>query len=268
MGTYGFVRFSLPILPDATRQCLPWMAGLSIIGIVYGALVAMAQKDMKKLVAYSSVSHLGFVMLGLFALNPPGINGSVLQMINHGLSTGALFLLVGIIYERRHTRLIAEYGGISKVMPVFAIYFLIITMSSIGLPTLNGFVGEFVILVGVMRQSWVWAAFAALGIVLGAAYMLWMYQRVFFGPLANPENEGLKDLDRREIAYLLPIVLLCFWIGLYPKPFFDVLDRPVDYVVSKVDPRYGEGGALAAASPAAAAAPAAAAPAAAPEHLP
>jgi NADH-quinone oxidoreductase subunit M len=240
MGTYGFVRFSLPILPQATLELLPWMAGLSIIGIVYGALVAMAQKDMKKLVAYSSVSHLGFVMLGMFALNPPGLNGSILQMINHGLSTGALFLLVGIIYERRHTRMIAEYGGISKQMPVFATYFLIITMSSIGLPALNGFIGEFTILVGAFARNWVWATFGALGIVLGAAYMLWMYQRVFFGPLDNPENAKLQDLDRREIGYLLPIVVLCFWIGLYPAPFFRILERPVNYVVARVDADYAE----------------------------
>ena len=240
MGTYGFVRFSLPILPDATLELLPWMAALSIIGIVYGALVAMAQKDMKKLVAYSSVSHLGFVMLGMFALNPPGLNGSILQMINHGISTGALFLLVGIIYERRHTRMIAEYGGISKQMPLYATYFLIITMSSIGLPALNGFIGEFTILVGAFARSWVWATFGALGIVLGAAYMLWMYQRVFFGPLDNPENAKLQDLDRREIAYLLPLVVLCFWIGLYPGPFFRILEKPVDYVVAKVDPDYAE----------------------------
>jgi NADH-quinone oxidoreductase subunit M len=235
MGTYGFVRFSLPILPDATRELLPWMAALSIIGIIYGALVAMAQKDMKKLVAYSSVSHLGFVMLGLFALNGPGINGSVLQMINHGISTGALFLLVGIIYERRHTRMIAEYGGISSEMPLYATIFLIITMSSIGLPTLNGFVGEFTILVGAFNRVWWWALFAAVGIVLGAAYMLWMYQRVFFGPLANPENRGLPDLNRREVLYLAPLVVLCFWIGLYPRPFFRVLERPVNYIVARVD---------------------------------
>jgi NADH-quinone oxidoreductase subunit M len=236
MGTYGFVRFSLPILPDATRKLLPWMAALSIIGIVYGALVAMAQKDMKKLVAYSSVSHLGFVMLGLFALNGPGLNGSVLQMINHGLSTGALFLLVGVVYERRHTRLIAEYGGLSAVMPVYATIFLIITMSSIGLPALNGFVGESTILIGAFNRNWVWALLGALGIVLGAAYMLWMYQRVFFGPLTHPENRELKDLDGRELFYLLPLVLLCFWIGLYPRPFFRVLEKPVSYVVAKVDP--------------------------------
>ena len=161
-------------------------------------------------------------------------------MINHGLSTGALFLLVGIIYERRHTRMIAEYGGLSKQMPVYAIFFLIITMSSIGLPALNGFIGEFTILVGAFARSWVWATFGALGIVLGAAYMLWMYQRVFFGPLDNPENAKLQDLDRREIAYLLPIVVLCFWIGLYPKPFFDVLERPVNYVVARVDKDYAD----------------------------
>jgi NADH-quinone oxidoreductase subunit M len=235
MGTYGFVRFSLPILPEATWELLPWMVGLSIVGIVYGALVAMAQKDMKKLVAYSSVSHLGFVMLGMFALNPAGINGSILQMINHGLSTGALFLLVGIIYERRHTRMIADYGGISAKMPVFAIIFMIITMASIGLPTLNGFVGEFTILVGAFNRVWWWAVWGALGIVLGAAYMLWMYQRVFFGPITNPENENLKDLNGRELAYLLPLVVLCFWIGLYPKPFFRVMEKPVDYVVGIVE---------------------------------
>jgi NADH-quinone oxidoreductase subunit M len=249
MGTYGFIRFSLPILADATRALLPWMAGLSIIGIVYGALVAMAQKDMKKLVAYSSVSHLGFVTLGLFALNGPGINGGVLQMINHGLSTGALFLLVGIIYERRHTRLIAEYGGLSAVMPVYATIFLIITMSSIGLPTLNGFIGEFTILAGAFNRVWWWALLGSLGIVLGAAYMLWMYQRVFFGPLNNPENKGLMDLTRREIVYLAPLVLLCFVIGLMPAPFFKVIEKPVNYIVAKVDPSLAPPLAAAAATP-------------------
>ena len=235
MGTYGFVRFSLPILPSATWELLPWMAGLSIIGIIYGALVAMAQKDMKKLVAYSSVSHLGFVMLGVFALNTAGLNGGILQMINHGLSTGALFLLVGVIYERRHTRMIAEYGGISAKMPLFATIFLVITMSSIGLPALNGFIGEFTILVGAFNRVWWWGLMGAIGIVLGAAYMLWMYQRVFFGPISNPENENLEDLNKRELLYLMPIVILCFWIGLYPRPFFRVLEKPVAYIVEKVD---------------------------------
>ncbi|HEV7506667.1 MAG TPA: NADH-quinone oxidoreductase subunit M, partial [Thermoanaerobaculia bacterium] len=238
MGTYGFVRFALPILPDATKQLVVPIVVLSIIGIIYGALVSLVQKDMKKLVAYSSVSHLGFVMLGMFALNGPGLNGSVLQMINHGLSTGALFLLVGVIYERRHTRAIADYGGISQVMPLYATIFLIITMSSIGLPTLNGFIGEFTILVGAFNRVWWWGLVAAVGIVLGAAYMLWMYQRVFFGPLTNPDNKGLQDLNRREILYLAPLVILCFWIGLYPKPFLAVLEKPVNYVVAKVDPHY------------------------------
>ncbi|MDH3254613.1 MAG: NADH-quinone oxidoreductase subunit M [Acidobacteriota bacterium] len=236
MGTYGFVRFSLPILPNATWRLLPWMVLLSIVGIVYGALVAMAQKDMKKLVAYSSVSHLGFVMLGIFALNGPGLSGGILQMINHGLSTGALFLLVGVIYERRHTRMIAEYGGISAQMPSYATIFLIITMASIGLPTLNGFVGEFTILVGAFSRNWLWALMGAIGIVLGAAYMLWMYQRVFFGPITNPENKKLKDLNLRELAYLLPLVLLCFWIGLYPRPFFRILETPVQHILQQVEP--------------------------------
>jgi NADH-quinone oxidoreductase subunit M len=177
-------------------------------------------------------------MHGLFALNPAGINGGVLQMINHGLSTGALFLLVGIIYERRHTRMIADFGGLSKEMPVFATLFLIITMSSIGLPTLNGFIGEFTILVGAFSRTWWWATLAALGIVLGAAYMLWMYQRIFFGPLSNEENRGLPDVDTREFLYLIPIVLLCFWIGLYPRPFFRIIDKPVRYVVERVDPDF------------------------------
>jgi NADH-quinone oxidoreductase subunit M len=174
-------------------------------------------------------------MLGIFALNGPGLNGGILQMINHGLSTGALFLLVGVIYERRHTRMIAEYGGISAQMPVFATIFLIVTMASIGLPTLNGFVGEFTILVGAFSRSWIWALLGALGIVLGAAYMLWMYQRVFFGPLTNPDNKRLTDLNVRELAYLLPLVLLCFWIGLYPRPFFKILEKPVQHVLQQVE---------------------------------
>ena len=234
MGTYGFIRFSLPILPDATVKAVGWIGVLAIIAIVYGALVAMAQKDMKKLVAYSSVSHMGFVMLGMFALNAAGLRGSILQMLNHGVSTGALFLLVGIVYERRHNRMIAEYGGLAKVMPLYATFFMIITMSSIGLPTLNGFIGEFTILIGAFHHSWVWALFGALGIVLGAAYMLWLYQRVFFGELSNEKNKELADLNRREQWTLIPLVFLAFWIGLYPKPFFERMAPTVDRVLERV----------------------------------
>jgi NADH-quinone oxidoreductase subunit M len=238
MGTYGFVRFALPILPDGTRQMVIPIVVLSIIGIIYGALVSLVQKDMKKLVAYSSVSHLGFVMLGMFALNPMGLRGSVLQMINHGISTGALFLLVGIVYERRHTRLISEYGGLAKQMPMYATIFLIAALSSMGLPALNGFIGEFTILLGAANRSIVWAVFAAVGIVLGAAYLLWLYQRVFWGPLDNPANQTLPDVNRRELLTLLPLVVLMFWIGIFPSTFFEKIEKPVDYIVRKVDPQY------------------------------
>ncbi|NOZ94924.1 MAG: NADH-quinone oxidoreductase subunit M [Acidobacteria bacterium] len=235
MGTYGFVRFSLPILPDATTKAVPWIGVLAIIAIIYGALVAMAQKDMKKLVAYSSVSHMGFVMLGMFALNAPGLRGAILQMLNHGVSTGALFLLVGLVYERRHNRMIAEYGGIAKVMPLYAMFFMIITMSSIGLPTLNGFIGEFTILIGAFNHSWWWALFAASGIVLGAGYMLWMYQRVFFGELTNEKNKDLKDLNRREQWTIIPLIVIAFWIGLYPKPFFERMAPTVDHILERIE---------------------------------
>jgi NADH-quinone oxidoreductase subunit M len=216
MGTYGFLRFSLPILPDASRHFVPMMVLLSIIGIVYGALVALAQKDWKRLVAYSSVSHMAVVMLGMFALNPVGITGSIVQQLNHGISTGALFLLVGVVYERRHTREISEYGGLSKVMPVYAAVFLVMTMSSIGLPTLNGFIGEFLILQGVFVVSKVWAAFAASGVVLGAAYMLYLYQRTMFGKVENPKNERLLDMGQREFATFAPLLILAVWMGIYP----------------------------------------------------
>ncbi|MGA8810635.1 MAG: NADH-quinone oxidoreductase subunit M, partial [Thermoanaerobaculia bacterium] len=238
MGTYGFVRFALPILPDATKQLIIPIVVLSIIGIIYGALVSLVQKDMKKLVAYSSVSHLGFVMLGMFALNPMGLKGSVLQMINHGISTGALFLLVGIVYERRHTRMISEYGGLAKQMPMYATLFLIAALSSMGLPALNGFIGEFTILLGAANRSIVWAAFAAVGIVLGAAYLLWLYQRVFWGPLDNPANKTLLDVNRRELGLLLALVVIMVWMGIKPAVFFDVIEEPVNYVVRKVDPTY------------------------------
>jgi NADH-quinone oxidoreductase subunit M len=238
MGTYGFIRFSLPILPEATRSFVPLMVTLSIIGIVYGALVAMAQRDWKRLVAYSSVSHMAMVMLGMFALNPVGITGSIVQQLNHGISTGALFLLVGVVYERRHTREISEYGGLSKVMPVYAAIFLIMTMSSIGLPTLNGFIGELLILQGIFAVSLAWAAVAASGIVLGAAYMLWLYQRTMFGKVDNPKNEGLRDVGVREFALFAPLIVLAVWIGLYPSPFLRRLDTSVSRVVARVSPQY------------------------------
>jgi NADH-quinone oxidoreductase subunit M len=243
MGTYGFIRFSLPFFPDVLMhtKVRGWMITLSIIGIIYGALVSLMQKDMKKLVAYSSVSHLGFCTLGIFALTPLGLSGSVLQQINHGISTGALFLIVGILYERRHTREIAEYGGISNVMPVYATITMIMFLSSMGLPLLNGFVGEFTILQGTFMENWKWGAWAVPGVVLAAAYLLWLYQRVFFGTVTNPKNEKLHDLTGREVLTFVPLLVLAFWIGLYPKPFFQILDQPVNQIVRDVRaPRPGD----------------------------
>jgi NADH-quinone oxidoreductase subunit M len=268
MGTYGFIRFSLPILPEATRSFVPMMVLLSIIGIVYGALVAMAQKDWKRLVAYSSVSHMAMVMLGMFALNPVGITGSIVQQLNHGISTGALFLLVGSVYERRHTREISEYGGLSKVMPAYAAVFLIMTMSSIGLPALNGFIGELLILQGVFTANKIWAAFAASGIVLGAAYMLSLYQRTMFGKIENPKNEHLIDLSVREWATYAPLIALAVWIGIYPKPFLDRLGTSVNHVVARVSPQYANtASADCGAAPITASAAGSAAPAAAPNLM-
>src|SRR6202795_3713478 len=241
MGTYGFIRFSLPLLPQdaaARHKIVTIMLVLSIIGIIYGALVCMMQKDMKKLVAYSSVSHLAFCTLGIFALNPHGISGSVIQQINNGISTGALFLLIGVLYERRHTRLISEFGGLSTPMPNFAAIYMIATLSSLGLPLLNGFIGEFTILRGTYEVSIRYTAWASIGIVLGAAYLLWLYQRVMFGPVTNPANEHMADLNAREYATLIPLVLLAFWIGIYPKPLFTVLDVPVRQIVEQVNPGY------------------------------
>jgi len=240
MGTYGFLRFSLPILPDASRHFVPMIVVLSIIGIVYGALVALAQKDWKRLVAYSSVSHMAMVMLGMFALNPVGITGSIVQQLNHGISTGALFLIVGIVYERRHTRDISEYGGLSKVMPVYAAIFLVMTMSSIGLPALNGFIGEFLILQGVFVASKVWALFAGSGVVLGAAYMLYLYQRTMFGKVENPKNERLLDLDHREFATFAPLLVLAVWIGLYPTPILRMIETSVQRIVTRVNSSYAQ----------------------------
>ncbi len=267
MGTYGFIRFSLPFFPnvlaDATTHLgltiRGWMIFLSIIGILYGALVSLMQKDMKKLVAYSSVSHLGFCTLGIFALTPLGLSGSVLQQINHGISTGALFLIVGILYERRHTREIAEYGGISNVMPVYATITMIMFLSSMGLPLLNGFIGEYYIMLGTFMAKWQWAAWAVPGVVLAAAYLLWLYQRVFFGTVTNPKNEKLHDLTPREVATFVPLIIMAFWIGLYPKPFLQILEQPVNHTIAIVNPAYPEPGVVnAAAQPPAMMAPAAA----------
>ncbi|HTS00137.1 MAG TPA: NADH-quinone oxidoreductase subunit M [Bacteroidota bacterium] len=223
MGTYGLVRFCLPLFPDPTVRFLPLLAALGIIGIIYGALVSMVQPDLKKLVAYSSVSHLGFVVLGIFSLTEEGLQGSILQMINHGLSTGALFLLVGMIYDRRHTRLIADFGGLARPMPVYAAFFMIVMLSSMGLPGLNGFVGEFLILLGAFRSAFLgtpWYAIAACtGVILAAVYLLWSYQRMFFGKTEKPENQSAKDLGAREIAVLVPVVLFIVWIGIAPGTF-------------------------------------------------
>lgn len=240
MGTYGFLRFNLPLFPQAALQLAPWMAALAVIGILYGAAVSYAQKDVKKLVAYSSVSHLGFVMLGLFALNPQGIQGGILQMVNHGLSTGALFLIVGMIYERRHTRDMDAFGGLWKVMPIYGAMTLIVALSSMGLPGLNGFVGEFTILLGAWDAgqtgnalgSYWFAGLSALGVILAAVYMLFMFQKLFLGPVDKEDNRNLKDIGWREILTLAPILVFIFWIGIYPKPFFDLMAPSVDKLVT------------------------------------
>ena len=241
MGTYGFIRFSLPLLPVdplLRSRIIKVVIFLSLVGIVYGALVCLMQKDMKRLIAYSSVSHLGFCTLGIFALDPNGLSGSVLQQINHGISTGALFLIVGVLYERRHTRLISEFGGLATPMPNFAAVYLIISLSSLGMPLLNGFIGEFTILQGAFQVSKAWAAWGTLGVVLGAAYLLWLYQRVMFGAVTLPVNEHLPDLNLREYCTLVPLVLLAFWIGIYPKPFFAIIDKPVEKIVQQVNPGF------------------------------
>ncbi len=237
MGTYGFIRFAMPIFPNALEQCTPWIAWISIVGIIYGAVVAMVQPDLKKLVAYSSVSHMGFAMLGLVALNAQGLAGSMMTMLNHGVSTGALFLLVGVIYERRHTRAIADFGGLWKVIPVFSVIFLIVTLSSIGLPGMNGFVGEFLVLLGAFKANVWWAVAAATGVILSACYMLWMYQRVAFGPVTHEENRTLTDLSLRERLMFAPLLLLIFWMGVAPQPFLDrmqpTLDRTIEMTQSR-----------------------------------
>jgi NADH-quinone oxidoreductase subunit M len=237
MGTYGFLRFAMPLFPFASHILGPTLAVLAVIGIIYGAYCAWVQKDVKKLVAYSSVSHLGFVMLGLFSLTTQGISGAILQMVSHGVSTGALFLLVGIIYERRHTRDLEAFGGLAKVMPFYAVIFVIVTLSSIGLPGTNGFIGEFMVLSGAfssVRLPWgrIFAAFAATGVVLAAIYMLHAVLKMFWGPLDKPENRGLPDLTRREIIALAPLVVLIFWIGLYPSMFLSRMEPSVNAFIA------------------------------------
>ena len=232
MGGYGFLRFAIPLFPLAMHSLSPVLATLAVIGIVYGALVCIVQPDMKRLIAYSSVSHLGFVMLGVAAMSVRSLEGSVYQMLNHGISTGALFLLVGVIYERRHTREISEYGGLAKVMPAYATLFLITALASIGLPGLNGFVGEFLILMGTFTSAalypgWLFASIGATGVIFAAVYLLWMYQRVMFGPLKNEKNTGLKDLNPREWGYLLPLVVLMFVMGIMPNIFLTPMEPTI-----------------------------------------
>jgi NADH-quinone oxidoreductase subunit M len=234
MGTYGFIRFCLPLFPFAAHHFAGLIAVLAIIGIIYGALVSMVQPDMKKLVAYSSVSHLGFVMLGLFAFNVQGLQGGTIQMINHGLSTGALFFLVGVIYDRRHTRLIADYGGLAKVMPKYAAFFMIVMLSSIGLPGLNGFVGEFLVLVGAFKHNIAYGIFAASGVVFAAVYLLWMYQRVFFGEVKDDRNKKLPDLTKAEWAILGLIVVFIVWIGVHPGTFLNWSENSVKMVLARL----------------------------------
>tara|TARA_B100000686_G_C16789156_1_gene977379 strand:- start:1826 stop:3379 length:1554 start_codon:yes stop_codon:yes gene_type:complete len=234
MGTYGFLRFNLPLFPEASVEFLPYIGALAVIGIIYGALVSMVQEDLKKLVAYSSVSHLGFVMLGIFAFNHYGLQGALIQNINHGISTGALFLLVGMVYDRRHTRLISEFGGLSKKMPKYAICFMIVALSSIGLPGMNGFVGEFLILLGMFQIDAMLAAFACTGVIFAACYILWMFQRVMFLELKNPKNANLKDMTLREKIVITPFIILIFWIGLYPSPFMKTFDASVSHLITQV----------------------------------
>ncbi len=246
LGTYGFVRFNLTLFPEATVRLAPWIAAIAVVGIVYGAVVAIVQPDVKRLVAYSSVSHLGFIVLGTFALTSQGLQGGVIQMVNHGLTTGALFLLVGMIYERRHTREIADYGGLARVMPLYAGFFLFTAFASVGLPGLNGFIGEFKVLLGSYLSLPVHTVVAAFGVVLAAIYLLWAYERVFTGPITKEENEKLLDLNAREISILVPIAALIVFLGVYPRPALDRIEPSVDAILERIEaqtdydvPRFG-----------------------------
>ncbi len=250
LGIYGFIRFAMPLFPVASQAIGPVLAGLGVFGIIYGAYAAWVQRDLKKLVAYSSVSHMGFILLGLFAMNRHGISGAILQMINHGISTGALFLLVGVIYDRRHSRMLDDFGGLAKVMPWYTLFFIIITLSSIGLPGTNGFVGEFMILAGSFfsrtpigfGSSWfIMTLLATTGVIFAAVYMLHAVLRIFWGKVVHKENESLTDLNRREVVSLLPLIVMVFWIGLYPKFFLDKMNPSVDSFVTNFTVRYEEG---------------------------
>jgi NADH-quinone oxidoreductase subunit M len=235
MGAYGLIRFAIPLFPDAARDFVPLVIGLSIVGIVYGALVAAMQKDLKRLIAYSSVAHLGFVTLGLFVGSVEGMSGGILQMVSHGLSTGVLFMLVGALYDRRHTRMIADFGGLAKSVPLFSGIFLLVALSSLGLPGLNGFVGEFLVLLGTFFTYRWWVIPAAFGVVLAAIYLLWAYQRVFHGEITQEANRNLPDLNLREIAMVVPAVALIVLIGVYPKPFLDRIEPAARKVVQTLN---------------------------------
>lgn len=234
MGAYGFLRFSLPMLPEASHHYAPFVFFLSIVAVVYTSLVALVQQDMKKLIAYSSVAHMGFVTAGIFAFNMQGIEGAIVQMISHGLVSGALFLCVGVLYDRLHTREINRYGGVVNVMPKFAAIFMFFTMASVGLPATSGFVGEFLILLGTFHASSITAFFITSGVVLGAAYMLYLYRRVIFGPVANNEVAGLEEVGTRELTFFLPIIAMVIWLGVYPKPYFSAMDASVSKLISQV----------------------------------
>jgi NADH-quinone oxidoreductase subunit M len=238
MGTYGLIRFSIPLFPLAVERFAPVLAILAVIGIIYGALVAMVQKDVKKLVAYSSVSHLGFVVLGLFAMTAESVAGAIYVMLAHGLSTGALFLLVGVIYERRHTRMISDFGGLAHVLPLFTVCFMIATLASVGLPGMSGFIGEFLVLLGAfnsmsLESAQIFAALGATGVIFGAVYMLWMVQRVFFGPVTHEENKGLKDMNLREMMVMIPLIILMFWMGVYPKPWLSRMEPAIEQMLQQ-----------------------------------
>lgn len=235
MGVYGFVRFSLPLLPEASYAFMPMVSLLAVIGILYGAFLALAQDDIKKLIAYSSISHLGFVILGIFAFNDQGMRGGLLQMLNHGISTSALFFVVGFLYVRRHTRLIAAFGGLYKTLPLMAFFFLIASLASMGMPGTNGFVGEFLILVGAAKANWVYGGLAVGGVVVGSAYMLWLYQRVMVEPTDHPENRGLTDLNVSELVVSVALMIMVVWPGLYPQPFLRMMEGPVQFLMARTE---------------------------------